>query len=841
MHPSFALEEENVYAEHEIAAHVYFLRRGVVELTKSFSDKALDAVLSQFGAGQHFGELEVFSRDTGNGVRISTASAQVYCEMLFISRRTLVKLEVLHPEIIEYFTKVAQEMATKVKEEEGAPVPPPPVITKSSIKKMLSIKKKTGKIAPVLTDPTPKRKGLPPLVTASSNPFDNIASLDENQVVEEEKVTDDSKARNSLDAIRAKDRRFSFEDMRTEAKPAVPRRKSSVYDSKVKNTLLVRMGSGRKTRQLDHQFNVLHHQGILHPQETIRVQWDIILTIAIIYSTIAVPYRIGFESMATGSMKVFENCLDIFFFLDILVNFQTAYFDNDRRLVYNRRKISLRYLRTHFVLDLLSTIPVDLVEGYLTGGGNEASAFRSAKLLKVLRLTRLLKLVRLLKVGKMFTRIKEIMQINPSAESLLKLMTILCFFGHWNACFFHWIMLSSESSGQRTWCTDYFFETYPDLISCSTEISASRRYLAAMYWALATMTTVGFGDVSANLGDINGLFITMVSMLINATVFGYVVSGVMSVIQNYDPQSREYNVKMNELKYYMRHTAIQSPLSKMIKKHYEYYLNTKSLFPEQEIFDSLRPNLRFEIAQLICNKSILSIPIIGSVERVYKGFASYILFLLRPMLILQGEHVCFADTPGMDMYFLVHGECQQRRDSNSDTRILSEGAQFEQYALLAPQSENYRVTYTTTALSNRCLLYAFSKADFVYVYSIIIRSSLIFCRSLKEVANGIVQHFAYLLASAISNDMFIKIEPHQKSVVDAGLALANSLNIPKTSGNMGSIMSVALAKLRKIKKAERDSLTGDALDQIQKRSSQTSSISSEEDEVKGFNDDDEIK
>ncbi len=68
----------------------------------------------------------------------------------------------------------------------------------------------------------------------------------------------------------------------------------------------------------------------------------------------------------------------------------------------------------------------------------------STKLLRIFRIARLFKLIRLLKIGQVFKRVRDSIQLSPSTERLLKLMAIMFFFGHWNACIFHWIMLQEE-------------------------------------------------------------------------------------------------------------------------------------------------------------------------------------------------------------------------------------------------------------------------------------------------------------------------------------------------------------------------------------------------------------
>ena len=51
--------------------------------------------------------------------------------------------------------------------------------------------------------------------------------------------------------------------------------------------------------------------------------------------------------------------LEIFFFLDMLTGFITAYVDEDNKLIKDMKKISTRYFYQDFIIDLIALIPFD--------------------------------------------------------------------------------------------------------------------------------------------------------------------------------------------------------------------------------------------------------------------------------------------------------------------------------------------------------------------------------------------------------------------------------------------------------------------------------------------------
>lgn len=126
-------------------------------------------------------------------------------------------------------------------------------------------------------------------------------------------------------------------------------------------------------------------------------------------------------------------------------------------------------------------------------------------------------------------------------------------------------MLESESQMLPSWCSDLFFPDRKDFVLCSEIIDIQDRYIAAMYWAFTTLTTVGYGDVKPNLYSVYELSLVITIVVVNATVFGFIISSVMTLIHNLDPSDREYKLLMNEMKDYLSDCGIRTRLRKHVK------------------------------------------------------------------------------------------------------------------------------------------------------------------------------------------------------------------------------------------------------------------------------------
>ena len=134
------------------------------------------------------------------------------------------------------------------------------------------------------------------------------------------------------------------------------------------------------------------------------------------------PVRVAFDrAEPTDEETLLDMIFNIVFVLDIVLNFRTAV-KLDGVLIEDPRKIRNAYLKSWFLIDFLSTIPIDLI---FVIGNNEEVGTEAAQINKLLRLLRIFKLLRMMKLTRILARIERYAKIDPSLIRLLKLVGIL--------------------------------------------------------------------------------------------------------------------------------------------------------------------------------------------------------------------------------------------------------------------------------------------------------------------------------------------------------------------------------------------------------------------------------
>lgn len=179
---------------------------------------------------------------------------------------------------------------------------------------------------------------------------------------------------------------------------------------------------------------------IIYPDSNFRTGVDSLSFLIILAISLYIPFVFSFNiDTTTKKLRSFENFIDIYFILEIILNFNTGIVVKSQ-LVMDRKIISWKYFTTWFFIDVISSFPYSFLDMGSSSSGN-ISALKSAKLIRILRLikyARLLRLLRFLKVNKLVQGLEDLIvsDIINIAMEFIKLTVILFFITHWMACIF---------------------------------------------------------------------------------------------------------------------------------------------------------------------------------------------------------------------------------------------------------------------------------------------------------------------------------------------------------------------------------------------------------------------
>ena len=181
--------------------------------------------------------------------------------------------------------------------------------------------------------------------------------------------------------------------------------------------------------------------GILISEESrFRTRWDVFVVLLVIVTGIAIPIQIAFARDVTLGGSVLVYLLDLVFLVDIGLNFRTTYRAGGAE-VRDPGRIGARYRRSLLPLDVVSTVPLDML---LLGSGAVIGGVPAVLLLRALRL---LRIVRLFSIVRRWERLRW---TNTGYLRIAKLVLGVFLLIHWIAC--GWFLVAVlEGFPENSW------------------------------------------------------------------------------------------------------------------------------------------------------------------------------------------------------------------------------------------------------------------------------------------------------------------------------------------------------------------------------------------------------
>nr|XP_026692280.1 potassium/sodium hyperpolarization-activated cyclic nucleotide-gated channel 3-like isoform X2 [Ciona intestinalis] len=444
---------------------------------------------------------------------------------------------------------------------------------------------------------------------------------------------------------------------------------------------------------------------VIHPYSNFRFYWDFFTLILLLISMIIIPVAITFfnDEMRTDSGWIaFNLCLDFWFLSDIIMNFHTGiiveYGDGD--VVLDLPTIRSRYLRSWFVIDLISTLPVDYLLQLTSGSSASASASRAMKLVrfaKIISLLRLLRISRLIRYVHQWEHIVGMQyDLAVAAVRIFNLVCLMLLIGHWNGCL-QFLIPMLHNYPADSWI----------VIDKLVGKPWAEQYSWSMFKAMSHMLCIGYGQQPPkNLMD---LWMTMLSMVSGAVCFAMFIGHATALIQSMDSSKRQYKEKYMQVKEYMRFRRLPKTLRSKVYEYYENRFQGK-MFDENGILSELSTNLREEVVNFNCRHLVASVPFFSNAESDFVTEVvqklKYEVFQPKDVIVREGEI-------GKKMYFIQHGLVEVKNSHRSEPiKQLSDGSYFGEICLLI----NDRRVASVEAVSY-CSTYSLHVNDFNYLLS----------------------------------------------------------------------------------------------------------------------------
>ena len=415
---------------------------------------------------------------------------------------------------------------------------------------------------------------------------------------------------------------------------------------------------------------------IISPKSKFSQRWDLLMIILLLYTAVVTPFEVAFlsETVPEGLFAI-NRLVDMCFFADIVINFCLAYEMPDEGLwIVTHSRIAGRYMRSWFVIDVVSTIPFDMFVAVAPAAGvdaDSAAAMSNLKVLRVVRLFRLIKLARVLRASRIFKRWETQIAMSYGMQSLIKFALLVVTTTHWLSCLLRLVVELELSRDDRNNPVNYLVSN--DI----ADASEWNQYLVGTYWALMTITTIGYGDVA--LVTDGEKLVGMLSMAVGGFIYAYIVGAVCGIVATMDEATAKFQQRMDALQQYMKENRIPKGLRFRLREYFYHTRDNQRALFYNELLTLMTPTLRGEVAVLSNGDWVKRVPFFfpdNAEDNELTSFITDVTMRLSISSFAPEELVITQGDRGHQMYIIRKGVV------GSNGRIMGGGNYFGEDMIL---------------------------------------------------------------------------------------------------------------------------------------------------------------
>ncbi|EAR89827.2 cation channel family protein (macronuclear) [Tetrahymena thermophila SB210] len=295
------------------------------------------------------------------------------------------------------------------------------------------------------------------------------------------------------------------------------------------------------------------------------------------------------------------------------------------------------FKKTTFIVDILSTIPIDIMLSLLNVNPI------------LCRVTRLLRLTRVYRLFNLYNLLHNRLQWNK-AYLFFKFFIIIAYVNHIFACIFYIIAINELGSVTNNLFTNFDSQAIPSRVPLFKE-DIWAIYIEFLYYSFNLTSQGCFGTVQAmSLGE---RIVQSLVVLCSRIITIFFIAQALNSEKMDKTLSNETKSKMESIRVFLHFKKFPHSISNRIYKFYDFQNMKFKGINDEEILSELPNTVQNEIILQLFQNVLQKIQTNQAKD---KGVVLSLMKMMKQKIIPKDEHVFKKGEIATDMYFIIEGQ-----------------------------------------------------------------------------------------------------------------------------------------------------------------------------------------
>ncbi|XP_031263524.1 protein CNGC15b-like [Pistacia vera] len=447
---------------------------------------------------------------------------------------------------------------------------------------------------------------------------------------------------------------------------------------------------------------------ILDPRGPVINKWNKIFLVACLVSLFIDPLFFYLPSSKEGmcievsipleiALTIIRSIVDAFYFVQIYVRFRTAYVAPSSRvfgrgeLVIDPSKISSRYLRKDFWLDVVAAQPLpQLLVWAVIPHLRAASMVNTKNVIRLIIIFQyLLRLFLIFPLSSQIIKASGVLLKTAWAGAAYNLMLYMLASHVLGAC---WYLFSVERQEEcwRKVCSSQHLHCYLGFFDCRlmdnsarvawfkssnisglcdpngnffnfgihadaltfkvTAASFLNKYFYCLWWGLRNLSSLGQNLLTSTY--ICEIVFAIIIAILGLVLFGLLIGNMQTYLQSTAVRLEEWRIRRTDIEEWMSHRQLPHELKQCVRKYDQYRWVATRGVDEGAILKGLPMDLRRDIKRHLCLDLVRQVPLFDLMD---DRMLDAICERLKPHLCTPGTCLVREGDPVNEMLFIVRG------------------------------------------------------------------------------------------------------------------------------------------------------------------------------------------